>query len=293
MDRHRSVWLAVLTLAIASLFAAQANACAFATYPATWYGGGDADFHDWGLILQDARGPVQQCAEQAHWRLVEKLSLAPDNYWQQFLSGEYVMLVMASGLALGGRGDMTPTLDARLKCVIDRYMFVMRTDDPCGWSPNGGQNRGNTCMDDWSIAASGYAWMAAYLRMSGRDWTGMRWQTLDAIHHALSTDNSVCIYDPRLPLDPLKGPCNACPYQAPSRDPNQRQCPTGIDALGTYGVQILSLNDGIQAPPYGIGLMANISAAFMGLEQARAPINVTSEISADERKILQFIWIEA
>jgi hypothetical protein len=146
-------------------------------------------------------------------------------------------------------------------------------------------------MDDYTIAASGYAWAAAYMRLSGRDWTGLRWSALDMIHQSFNTKDAVCIWNPNAPLDPVKGPCNACTDPVPGRgDPPPQACVANL-ANGTY--QLLSLNDGIQTPVYGLGLMANISAAFMGLEYAQAPVNVTSELSADERTIIGAIWKEA
>ncbi len=285
--------IVVVVFTCAPLFAPRAKACAFTDTTATFRYNGEQDFNDWGLILKDARGTDYWCRINAHYRLLEKLNATPDSYWQGFLSGEYVMLVMASGLALGGSGSMTPALDARIKCVIDKYRFAF-ANDVCGWSPPGGVNHANTCMDDYAIAASAYGWITAYLRLSGRDWTGARWQTLDMIHRSFNTRDAVCIFDLAAPLDPVKGPCNACGVDpAPTRDnPNPRVCANGLDRLDGGTVKILSLNDGIQTPPYGIGLIANIAAAFMGLEVARAPIDA-GEINADERKILQYIWVEA
>lgn len=288
---RRLVVLAAITFVLGSLFASRAEACAFTDAHAVFRNSGEGDFRDWGLIFEDARGDDYWCAISAYYRLTEKLDAMPDWYWQQFLSGEYVMLVSATGLVLGGRGNMTPDLDYRIKCVIEKYRFAKFAGDPCGWAPPDGHNHGNTCMDDYAIAASGYAWSAAYLRLSGRDWTGARWNALDMIHQSFNTVDAVCIYNENAPLDPVKGPCNACSDPVPGRGGTQPQA--CIANLGTPGYHLLSLNDGIQTPVYGIGLMANISAAFMALEYAQASVNVTSELSADERKIIGAIFSEA
>src|SRR5438552_968203 len=140
---RRIILFMALSLLVSCLIVPRAEACKYPLAHATFPSAQGDDFLDWGQIFQDAQGDYW-CAIAAHDRMIEKLVATPPSFWQGFLSGEFVMLAMASGLVLGGRGDMTPDLDFQLKCVTERYRFYK--DANCGWSMNGQSNwgRGNT-----------------------------------------------------------------------------------------------------------------------------------------------------
>ena len=284
--RRRLIAIAVIPLLLCLLAAQRAEACNYQPDPQH-----PNDFRDLGQIFLDAQGTDYWCAINAHYALINKIDSLPDSFWKDVYAGEMVMLVMAAGLAEGGRGNMTPDLDHRLYCVTQKYFF--KKDPNCGWVTSGGASnwgRGNTCMDDYAIAASGYAWMAAYLRKSGRDWYPMRWNAVDMIHQTFNTNDAVCIWHPGWDFG-VRGPCNGCDQDPPPGRDGNGACHYGIQSLGTNGVQILSLNDGVQAPPYGIGLMSNVAAAFAGLEHAGAAASYW-DFSDDERKIAQYIMVE-
>jgi len=285
MRHHSAAFLLSLTAAIllSSFLAPSALACVDTTIPSSFNpNDGQQDFKLLGQIAQDARGDYW-CSIGAHYRLSEFLSTAPDSFFQQFLSGEYVMLVMVAGLELGARGNMTPDLDAQINHVGQIYTFMKDTSDLCGWTlydynthtttPH--WQAGNTCMDDYAIAASGYAWKAAYMRLSGRDWYPSRWNAVDMIHQSFNLNDAICIYNSGRGFDSLKGPCNAQPSE-----------------LNGTSVNIISLNHGNQTPAYGLGLMANIAAAFIGLDVTQASV-AYSELSSDERTIAKYIYKEA
>ena len=196
------------------------------------------------------------------------------------------MLVMVAGLELGGGGNMTPDLDNKIWRVAQLYQVVVKhPTDICGFTRydyQSGQTvanwqAGNTCMDDYAIAASGFAWKAAYSRLTGRDWYPARWNAVDMIHQTFNTNDALCIYDSSQPFDALKGPCNSVPSAL---------------GAGKWWVNVISLNHGNQTPAYGIGLMANIAAAFIGLDVASASVITNGEISNDEKTAMQFIYKE-
>lgn len=237
-----------------------------------------SDMNDWGLILRDAYNNDQACWGPARDKLVAKLSnvraVAPV-YWQLDFSGEYVMLVMAAGLALGGHNAMTPQLDSELYWVGEHYQFYTRG---CGWYYPGANppiwKFANTCMDDYSIASSGFAWKAAYYRLSGRAWQTARGQAMNYFHLAFRTYDSACIYNPHAALSPYFGLCNAGPAD-----------------LGAPDVSTVSLNHLNQTPAYGMGLMTSIAAAFVGLEVAES--NGAYEMTADEKREAEYLAREA
>jgi|GEM_PF-5643672 len=274
-----------LSLVLAIFIAVPAFGCAVETLGTTccaYNADGQTSFKILGAIEQDARSP--SCASGAQINLNQFLSAYDDHFFQQFLSGEYVMLVMVAGLELGGRGFMDAGLDAKIWRVAQLYQTVVKdTSDRCGFvtapdaNGNVGPNwqAGNSCQDDYAIAASGFAWKAAYARLTGREFYPSRWNALDMIHQTFNTNDALCVYDSSLPLDFLYGPCNSTP-----------------SALGPSNVKVLSFNHGSETTGYGIGLMANIAAAFFGLDVASASVSSNYEISSAEHLALQYIYKE-
>jgi hypothetical protein len=132
-------------------------------------------------------------------------------------------------------------------------------------------------MDDHSIGATAHAWIAAYQNKRGntssRDANIAKAKT--AIDDAFSIDgtpdvinsisygpnNGICLHDPATfnpTADPNgRGPCNV-------------SNPSNIISVLSNGGRTYSNNRG-QNQVYGFGLLASISAAIIGLEEADAP----------------------
>src|SRR5204863_173987 len=121
---------------------------------------------------------------------------------------------------------------------------------------------GDNCMDDFSVAAEGYAWRAAYFSTTHRPTraAGDRASAMDLIRRSLlDTEFSICIYDQSGDVSGPTGPCNASVTQL-------RQ------SMATGGkVDVVPLNHTMENANYGIGLITSIATAFVGLEAMGQP----------------------
>lgn len=255
----------------------------------------DKNFNALGLIFRAARDP--NCSAQARDKLVSFLQDTKNKrgvgWWQDFLSGAYVGFVMASGLEIGGRGHMTLELDRMIRDVGDAYQFNFSTD-PCGLLANDPSGpapglqmarRANSCMDDYAIAVTGFGWKTAYWRLSGRYWQTPRAQTITYIKKSLTTQDAICVHSPTMYASEQIIPING--YEP-------RQCNAGIADLGAFGSDafLLSLNHGNQAPAYGFGLLSSVAAGYVALSVVQAPVKST-ELTANQKKVFQYLWKEA
>src|SRR5205809_469455 len=78
------------------------------------------------------------------------------------------------------------SLDQAVRAMIDAYRFNL--DPVCG------SNFVNECIDDFSQAAVGYAWMAAYERRSDRPdrAAALAAQAREWMHRVLAVDEHLC-----------------------------------------------------------------------------------------------------
>jgi hypothetical protein len=142
-------------------------------------------------------------------------------------------------------------------------------------------------MDDYSVAAPGFAWAAAYERMVNGSLLS---QLIDAAHFMIDksfdTTQSICIVptavaNNRMPQDMAstnsRGPCTAT--ASSSTTPN----------LQAGSARTLSLNHSHETPAYGYGLMTSISSAVLGLNLSGSSHN----FSADEKQIAVSLAVEA
>jgi hypothetical protein len=215
-----------------------------------------ADLNDFGLILRSAQ--VNACAQTAHDKLLSKLnSMSPTLWSTKEWSGVPLSMVLSTGLILGGNGHLSDALDLKLAEAANNYS--LKKQDGCGFTSTTWQN-GNTCLEDYAIDTAGQGWRTAYYRLTGRDWTGARTSTVNAIRNTLS-DSTNCIYDSRLGFDANRGPCNS----------NL----AALDADTSGSIEMVTLNHGYQNPAYGIGMLTHVATGYVGLEVAQKKITAS------------------
>lgn len=222
---------------------------------------------DYGLIFQDASQEVNPGAwDSARDALIRKIdsTLAAGSLYnpvvnktvgpyQGWLEGANVSLIMASGLLLADRGRLTISLDSAIRRAIGSYVY--NRDAGCGFS-NGRWRGQNNCMDDYTVGATGFAWIAAYKYKRGdSDVAFYANSAKNLINLTFGLEESVCAYKTGSVWSPTssRGPCNAT-----------------INDLRTGQAEVISLNHGQQTIAYGLGLMTSISSAFIGLQTANA-----------------------
>lgn len=241
---------------------------------------------DYGLIFDDAK--YRECSigvqngsgkHGAYEALTNKINatfsynngLHADHFgaqvgpFQGAFEGGHVALIFASALMIGGHGDLDTALDNKLIQVRNSYTY--RRNPNCGfYKPSGWKDVGDTCMEEHALAATGYAWIAAY-EAKRRGYTAAATyanQASSLINEALSTFDSVCLNDRDLPTDPgTRGPCNVDTTNLTVlRDKLIQDSVTKMTKAHP-----LSFNRN-QNMTYGIGQLTIISAALIGLEEA-------------------------
>src|ERR1051326_7176961 len=246
------------------------------------------NLRDYGQIFQDAAQPSNTSAwlsaRDALIRKIDNTIAAGSHYdtvlkrtagpYQGWIEGANVSLIMASGLLLSDppKQQLTRPLDSAIRRVIGSYVF--NRDAGCGYSDGRWQYQ-NTCMDDYAVAATGFAWIAAYKYKRGD--SGVTYysdQAKNAINSALSLDESVCAYPSGSSFSPTsaRGPCTAT-----------------VTDLRNNVAETVSLNHGQQTIAYGMGLMTSISSAFIGLQTA----NANPSLTQDQKDIALALFKEA
>ena len=220
---------------------------------------------EYGTLFLEASTP--ECRSKVHDQLLRKLRLAlgapPEldpplgravRPFERWLAGAHVGLAVPAAMQLAAAGFLDAPLDAAVVAIIDAYRFNI--DPACG------ANTANACIDDYTQAAAGYAWSAAYEARSGRANRAHAFaaEARQAMHDALSADNYMCMR---------------------AADPSSlRPCDQFEDAqpgLTSGYYEILSFNHGFENVAYGIGLMTSLSSAAIALEEAGEPFVATDE----------------
>src|SRR5258708_2422004 len=241
------------------------------------------DINDWGIILHDAK--TSGCQFLAQSKFDEKVGKqnARGGWNGPFLQGGSVAFAYGTELVLAGESLSTPATDALLVAML--YPARMRVPgvDNCGVSGTADGiakwRFGDTCMDDWTVAAEGYAWRAAYFRKTGRGaWRQERQNAINAIRMSFDTDDSICISMPGRPLG-TNGPCNA----------------SASEINASPSAVVLPLNHGSENANYGIGLVTSLANAFFALSVAQDPVNLESDLpynASDIRNIMNGLFVQ-
>lgn len=276
----RLTWL-LLACSLFLVFSPDAFACR-AYYASDTYRGDikSADLNDFAYIFESAGDPWG-CAGAARVKLETKLSNMPSSVWSEWLSGGAVSYIMAAGLFINFfEGPMPASLDQKIRDVANAYQFTLQKDIngnvTCGFDSFKWQT-GNTCLEDYGMDASAQAWIAAYMRNTGRAWTTNRSAAISAMSNMLAP-TTTCIrkFDPNAPKDLLNGgPCNG----------------TYTDLVNGTG-EIVSLNHGQQSLAYGIGQMTSFGSAVSALDVAERPF-VATELASDRRAMAGYLFAEA
>lgn len=281
---------ALLGLSLASNAMAQCQADGVHSYS-------NDDLNEFGLLMQAARSADVNCRIEAHDKLRDKLASIrmgdPNGYWSQWLIGGYLSMAIGAAMELAGNNTFSSQLDYEIYQATTHFSAsgTGAPGDPCGLAGNDPYipgkllwRRANSCMDDHTLAAQGWAWITAYYRQSGRSWQTARANAISEIHNSFSPYDSVCVFNAsQYNSDSMNGTVEANP------------CNRAISALETdpNNTQILSLNHGNEAINYGFGLLSSISAAFYALDIANAPVNIWTELTDDDRRVVKYLWKEA
>lgn len=218
------------------------------------------DLNDYGRILADSESPT--CAEAASEALRDKVKSTMDTrpaVFTEWLQGANVALIFAAANRIGANGWATQALDTELRRV--EAVHVAGRDLGCG------KEGGNQCVDDYSVASSGFAWIAAYKHRRGDASTSVESFRQKSRVYLDSTFLAVCLHA-------SEGTPTLCNGSA------------NITIGGTS--KTLSLNHGQQMPSYGFGLMTSVATAVLGLEASGA----TYSFSTTNRAIARMLFEE-
>ena len=215
---------------------------------------------------------------------------------QGWLEGGFPTYIFPTALRLYTEGKVSPNLEKLLDKVAEfmasnatfdsQGKFVLTSRDPGGLFPHCALDStgdfGNNCMDDYSIAAAGFAWAAAYKTFRQKvNLPDLIGPANAAIAASFSTDASICI----VPDAVIK---NRTPQNMPAS--GRGPCTGTVqDLRATPPAQTFSLNHGHQTPAYGYGLLTSISSAAFGLKLAGA----SHSFSPDEKTVALALLDEA
>lgn len=239
-----------------------------------------ANLFDYGVIFEDAHGDDAACQDWASVALYKKVRATLDKpYYQDtavfgtlwigpyqgWLDGAQTSLAYATALRLGAKGKLTKPLAQ----LIDQIDYVQNIDRNCGFSQNRkGENgiwwKGNSCMDDWAVAASGSGWAAAWKSARNKPYTQVQAAAnaaKAAIAQSFDLWESVCAHRPS----------DAFPAAAVAEGP----CSGSIAELAAGTAVALGLHGGDE-PPYGFGLLTSIASADVALDYAGFPHTYTT-----------------
>ncbi|HEX2122262.1 MAG TPA: hypothetical protein VHL59_11525 [Thermoanaerobaculia bacterium] len=229
----------------------------------------NARLNDYARIHVDSENPA--CAQAAMFQLTEKVrrQLAAGGF-DEWLDGYSVALIFAAAMRMGALGWASRALDDVLigpVSVATRFTHMPQSDPVCGK----GTPAFNTCMDDYTGTAAGYAWMAAYKERRTRgSGGGFRGNAIDFVNQAM---DSVCIWSPH--TEPIESGVPLC-----NRD---------VTHLRAGQAETLSPNQGQQQIAYGFGLMTSIASAHIGINLAGSGYN----LSDDQKAIATGLFAEA
>jgi hypothetical protein len=273
-----------LSLAAAVVLSAvvASNASACITYQqafnTTFKNNANYDLNDYGRLHTDAADP--NCAQAAMYSLTDKLNNhldANSTTFQQWLDGYLVAEIYGAAMRIGANGWANQDLDNQLYELEGRFQH--NATEPSGTC---GYDNWNTCMDDLLGTASGYAWMAAYMKQRPNRWTTTQVNNKIALaeqylHKALK---------PVSATEPVNGIClRDKPVTSGSFTP---LCTGTASELALGTAETFTVNHGRQKLHYGFGLMTSVASAKLGLEVAGSSFAFTT----DEKNIARALMEE-
>ncbi|HJW95180.1 MAG TPA: hypothetical protein VJ901_16305 [Thermoanaerobaculia bacterium] len=200
----------------------------------------EGNLADYARIHMDAESP--SCALKADYALTDKVRNTIDansSEFQGWLRGAHVSLIFAAAQRIGANGFATKELDAQLRRLETNYAFVK--DAGCD-----NINGTNNCLDDYSQAAVGYAWIAAYKYRRGDSDASVSTFRSAAINQIDNFFSNVCIHS--------------------STGNPTVLCNGSVSGLQAGTDETITFNHGQQMPSYGFGLMTSLASAAMGLK---------------------------
>ena len=273
--RHRPARIGIFILALAVLAPTLVTAQTYEFCPIAGcrtqdrFNGGNATYcpnclnenlGDWGSIFLDADTPG--CEDHARHYLKQKLvsqnASAPSS-WQQWLNGGDLFFMTAAALRLGAKGMLTPEIHTQVKTAIASYQDVLGPNGTCN------NNNGNSCMDNHTVAAAGWAWASAYLAFTGdtaggRTATSLAASARTSLKKSFSQTESVCVH-------PMTFPYTVCTQ---CNEFNEAQAADLQSKIANNQAEVLTIEHNILNPNYGLGLLPLVSIALHGLERADA-----------------------
>jgi hypothetical protein len=273
-----------LSLAAAVVLSAVVANDAFAcityqqAFNTTFKNNANYDLNDYGRIHTDAADP--NCAQAAMYSLTAKLNNhldASSTTFQQWLDGFLVAEIYGAAMRIGANGWANQDLDNQLYELEGRFQH--NATEPSGTC--GGDNW-NTCMDDLVGTASGYAWMAAYMKQRPNRWT------------TTQVNNKIALAEQYLrkamkPVSAAEPTNGICLRDKPVTSGSYTPLCTGTAselALGT--AETFTVNHSRQKLHYGFGLMTSVASAKLGLEVAGSSFAFTT----DEKNIARALMEE-
>ncbi|HEX7184189.1 MAG TPA: hypothetical protein VF756_20340 [Thermoanaerobaculia bacterium] len=230
---------------------------------------------DWGSIFRDADD--NSCAVKARSFLQAKLSKqnAVSGSWTSWLKGGDVYLMTGAALRLGARGLLTSALHGQILTALSRY-YPSTVGMGCSI------NSGNGCMDDYSVAAAGYAWAGAYLTLTQStvgtpgysDYhtsSDFLVKAQDYVGRSLSPVYSVCIHHIHNRPGTAAASCAAC---TTDYNPGGAYANNAADLrwrISNGDTEVLSYEHGFENASYGVGLLTSVATAVLGLRRAGVP----------------------
>lgn len=244
------------------------------------------ELDDWAAIEKDAlAGGV--CAGRAADRLAQRLRnlySLPDqtvldctggpqrHYFDQWLAGGLVTHIFVAAKQIDWLGiPVASDLPSLLQSTRTNYAGIGVTQDPgCGVPTNG-------CMDDHTLTASGFAWIAAFEYAKLRDASFWVSKAQNHITYALSPMSDPTAYG--------GGPCvfliGSSPADCSATLTTYRQNPSAYRIVGA--------NHSQENPNYGLGLMTSIASACAALYEAAHTCSFTS----NQHLVAGQLWLTA
>jgi Putative Ig domain len=316
-------WLKFLFLSFAMVFslcsAASGQTCASDSVD-TSANNANVSLNDYAVIFADA---ATNCAAKADVALRTKLQNIigldlnnPNHHtdlqgrdgllpFQGWLEGANVAMIFASATRLANAGISDATLDQYLLKVRDLFLATLDGQNKltskangCGITTNA-RLTGDACMDDYTVAAAGFAWTAAYERWKLRPNAAAISGARALLQKAFSTDESICVVDPGIDVPSPDDP-NGLPRVTPDGNGPCIPLPSSftpeiIQRFNDKTYQVVSLNHGTRdSLAYGIGLMTSVSTAMVGLKIAGVSVDNTNVLERyfphEQRLIARALW---